>query len=83
MARGRWVDASLKRYPKRFATADTAQEGDWLCHEPSGTWFEFYVLTPQGIAVGFGFGGKSFFAPLRECYHAWDPDIDAPKKRDV
>jgi len=77
VARGRWTDAAFKDYPKRYATPDTVQEGQWLCHAPTKTWFEFYVLMADGVAVGFTFGDKDFFKPLVECYHQWDPSVDA------
>lgn len=77
MARGKWTEAAFRRYPKRFATPDTVVEGKWLCHEPTRTWFEFGGLTDdKQIAVGFAFGEKDFYAPLAECYHSWDPNVD-------
>ena len=77
MSRGRWTEAAFKRYPKRFVTTEVPVEGRWLCHDPTKTWFEFYGLTPQGIAVGFMIGGGDFHAPIAECYHSWDPKVDA------
>jgi hypothetical protein len=76
MARGRWTAAAFKDYPKRYATPDTVQEGQWLRHAPTKTWLEFYVLMADGMAVGFDLRGNDCFRPLAECYHSWDPNVD-------
>jgi hypothetical protein len=86
MARSRWTREAHREHKKRWVTAgsvsllDDNSWGFWLCHEPTMTWFEcFDSVEDRGstMVVGFKINKEPIVVPTKECYHAWDPAIDA------
>lgn len=66
--RPRYTHDSKPERVKIRANLTNTNEGDWICHSSTRTWFEVVEIVDD-LAVGLSIKDRVVTFPVKECHH--------------